>query len=174
MWYANYMHSVSLPASRTATGRPGEEHLGMLLTDVLRLLRADFYRRATGIPLTPQLHRLLMLVHRNPRCRQVELAEWLELTPVTVGRMLDRLEKQQLVRRDGHPADRRAVCVELEPGALPLVQRLAGIATETRERALKGLDIRDRTALIDALARLRDNLQHEHTGHSRKEGADGR
>jgi DNA-binding MarR family transcriptional regulator len=146
----------------------------MLLTDVLRLLRADFYRRAPGIPLTPQLHRLLMLIHRNPRCRQVELAEWLELAPVTVGRMLDRLEKQQFVRRDGHPDDRRAVCVELEPGALPLVQRLAGIAAETRERALAGLDVRDRAALIDALARVRENLQQEPTGHARKDGPHGR
>lgn len=146
----------------------------MLLTDVLRLLRADFYRRAPGIPLTPQLHRLLMLVHRNPRCRQVELAEWLELTPVTVGRMLDRLEKQQFVRRDSHPEDRRAVCVELEPRALPLVKRLAGIATETRERALEGLEATDRTALINALARVRENLQREPGVRSKKDAAHGR
>lgn len=142
-------------------GGNGEELLGVLLTDVLRLLRVDFYRRADGVPLTPQLHRLLLVIDRNPRCRQVQLAEWLEITPVTVGRMLDRLEKQGMIRRDGHPDDRRAVSVELAPGALPLVKRLAGFAELTRERALEGLDEAERNQLIRLLGRVRDNLLRE-------------
>jgi DNA-binding MarR family transcriptional regulator len=135
--------------------------LGVLLTDVLRLLRVDFYRRAHGVPLTPQLHRLLLVISRQPGCRQVQLAEWLDITPVTVGRMLDRLEKQGMIRRDGHPDDRRAVCVELAPGALPLVKRLTGFAGLTRERALQGLDDAERAQLLALLARVRDNLLRE-------------
>jgi DNA-binding MarR family transcriptional regulator len=138
-----------------------EEQLGVLLIDVLRLLRADFSQRARGVSLTPQLHRLLLLIHRNPRCRQVQLAEWLEITPVTVGRMLDRLEKQELIRRDGHPDDRRATCVELDPKALPLVQRLAGFAAATRARALEGLGADERAALVNGLRRVHENLLRE-------------
>jgi DNA-binding MarR family transcriptional regulator len=148
--------------------------LGVLLTDVLRLLRVDFYRRARGVALTPQLHRLLLVINRHPRCRQVQLAEWLEITPVTVGRMLDRLEKQGMIRRDGHPDDRRAVCVELAPDALPLVKRLTGFAELTRERALEGIADDERSMLLELLGRVRDNLVREPVAQVAQGAAHGR
>jgi DNA-binding MarR family transcriptional regulator len=139
----------------------GDEQFGFLIMDILRLLRADYGSRTRGMALTPQLHRLLLLVHRHPGCRQVELADWLEITPVTVGRMLDRLEKQELVRRDSHPDDRRAVRVQLTPEALPLVGKLADIAVLSREAALQGIGTSERRALVASLRRVHRNLTQE-------------
>jgi DNA-binding MarR family transcriptional regulator len=151
----------------------GDEQFGFLVVDILRLLRADFSGRTRGMALTPQLHRLLLHVHRDPGCRQVELAGWLEITPVTVGRMLDRLEKQHLIRRESHPADRRATCVRIEPKALPIVKKLTDAATMTRSRALQGISASERRALIASLRRIHLNLGRDavqRSGRSRARG----
>ena len=119
-------------------GVPPQSQLGFLAADVLRLLRADFAARTRDVPLTPALHRLLISVDRDPGCSQVELAEWLEVTPATVGRMVDRLEKQGLVRRDSEPGDRRVsrVYIRRSPGHCSSVQRESRANTE---RAFRGM-----------------------------------
>ena len=145
--------------ARGPAGIPAQSQLGFLTADVLRLLRADFAARASDIPLTPALHRLLFNVHRHPGCRQVELAEWLEITPATVGRMIDRLEQHGLVRRDSEPGDRRVYRVFIAPEAGPLLAQINARAEATRERALRGMSAREREALLGALAKMRDNLK---------------
>ena len=137
---------------------PEELMLGVLLADVLRLMRHDFASRTRTMPLAPALHRLLLYVQRRPGARQVELAEWLDVTPVTVGRMLDRLERQNLVRRENHPADRRATCVYIGEGATELLGRLNAKADETRQRAIGGLSAQQRKELVAVLQRVRSNL----------------
>jgi DNA-binding MarR family transcriptional regulator len=146
---------------RSPAGAPPQSQLGFLASDVLRLLRADFASRARDMPLTPALHRLLYNVKRHPGCRQVELAEWLEVTPVTVGRMIDRLEKLGLVRREDEPGDRRVSRVFVSPNAGPLLAQIDATAEQTRERAFRGMSTAQRVALLGALAQLRDNLQPE-------------
>jgi DNA-binding MarR family transcriptional regulator len=137
---------------------PEEMMLGVLLADVLRMLRQDFASRTRSMPLSPALHRLLLYVQRRPGSRQVELAEWLEVTPVTVGRMIDRLERQNLVRRESHPADRRATCIYIGEGATDLLSRLTTKANDTRQRAIEGLSPVQRKDLIAALRLMRSNL----------------
>ncbi len=146
---------------RESAAAPSQSQLGFLMSDVLRLLRADFASRASDMPLTPALHRLLYNVHRHPGCRQVELAEWLEITPVTVGRMIDRLEKLGLVRRENEPGDRRVSRVFIAPKAGPLLAQINAKAEQTRERAFRGMSAAQRETLLGALAQLRDNLQPE-------------
>jgi DNA-binding MarR family transcriptional regulator len=146
---------------RESADAPPQSQLGFLMSDGLRLLRADFASRASDMPLTPALHRLLYNVHRHPGCRQVELAEWLEITPVTVGRMIDRLEQQGLVRRVDEPGDRRVFRVFIAPKAGPLLAQINAKAELTRERAFRGMSAAQRAALLGALAQLRDNLQPE-------------
>jgi DNA-binding MarR family transcriptional regulator len=147
-----------MTARKPAPGRP-QMQLGFLTSDVLRLLRADFVSRTGDMPLTPALHRLLINVDRRPGCRQVELAEWLDITPVTVGRMIDRLEKQKLVRRENEPGDRRVYRVYIAAGARSLLAQLNDKAQQTRERAFRGMSAAQRDELLDALAKLRENLQ---------------
>ena len=137
---------------------PEEMMLGVLLADVLRLLRQDFSARTRTMPLSPALHRLLLYVKQRPGSRQVELAEWLEVTPVTVGRMIDRLERQNLVRRESHPADRRATCIYIGEGATELLAKLTAKANDTRQRAIEGLSSVQIKELIAALQLMRSNL----------------
>jgi DNA-binding MarR family transcriptional regulator len=137
---------------------PEELTLGILITDILRLMRQDFAARTRAMPLSPALHRLLIHVQRRPGCRQVELAEWLDVTPVTVGRMLDRLERQKLVRRENHPVDRRASCVYVGEGAGELLSHLTMKASETRQRAVDGLSPQQRRELIASLKLVKSNL----------------
>lgn len=137
---------------------PEEMMLGALMADVLRLMRQDFASRTRTMPLAPALHRLLIYVQRRPGSRQVELAEWLDVTPVTVGRMIDRLERQNLVRRQNHPADRRATCVYIGEGATDLLGRLTTKANETRQRAVGGLTMQQRKELVAVLQLVKSNL----------------
>jgi MarR family transcriptional regulator, transcriptional regulator for hemolysin len=135
-----------------------ERSLGYLLVDAVRLMRRDFYDRAKGLKLTPALARLLYYVHRAPGLRQADLAARLEVTPVTLSRMVDRLAQRGYVRRAADSADRRAFRVFVDRAGEPLVGRMDQIGALTAARATRGLSERDRTALLRQLQRIVDNL----------------
>jgi DNA-binding MarR family transcriptional regulator len=154
---------------------PVEDHsLGLLMGEVLRLLRTDFGTRAAGTALTPALSRLLFHVSRDEGGRQTDFAERLELTPVTIGRMIDRLERQHLVRRVADATDRRASRVYLGRQAPAMLARLQQIASETNDRAMGGFSAAERAALLAALRRVRANLQEPVVAPSRAGGVHGR
>lgn len=142
----------------TRTRKPVDRQFAFVLADVLRLLRADYAERVRGLALTPALHRLMFHVARKPGCRQVELAEWLEITPVSVGRMVDRLERQKLVRRERQPGDRRAARLTLDEDGQAMLKQLTTLGRQSHERALQGFAPQERLALFDALSRVRGNL----------------
>ena len=135
--------------------------LAFLLADVVRLMRRDFRARATGLGLTPALSRLLFYVAREPGSRQADLAAVLDVTPVTLGRMVDKLAARGFVRRRPDPADRRALRVYVAARGEPLLARMEELATLTSERAMHGLGAAERRQLQDALALLRSNLATE-------------
>lgn len=150
--YAHYMPTSSIPASLEDTT------LGPVVADVVRLLRQDFAERATGHGLTPALWRLLFHVSRAEGARQTDLADRMDLTPVTVGRMIDRLERERLVRREADAADRRASRVHLGERAGPLMDEMRDVAMATDDRASAGLSADERAALLAMLKRVRSNL----------------
>jgi len=135
-----------------------ERALGYLLVDAVRLLRRDFRARSTGMRLTPALAKLLFYVHREPGSRQTELAQRLEVTPVTLGRMLDRLVERRYVRRAPDPADRRALRVYIDRAGEPLVGRMDRQGAKTTARALRGISRAEQAALIRQLTRICANL----------------
>lgn len=132
--------------------------LGFLLADVVRSARRDFSSRAQGLQLTPAIARLLYYIHLEPGSRQSDLAHRLEVTPVTLGRMLDRLVEQGYVRRVADSGDRRALRVYVDEAGLPVVDRVQEIRRLTEERALTGLSAAERSTLLSLLNRLRGNL----------------
>jgi MarR family transcriptional regulator for hemolysin len=132
--------------------------LGYLLGDVVRLMRRDFHDRAAGLGLTPALTKLLFYVHRDPGSHQAALAQLLDVTPVTLCRMIDRLAGLGYVRRESDPEDRRALRVYVAARGAPLVARMARIADQTQARALRGIAPRERTTLVRLLGRLSANL----------------
>ena len=146
---------MSTANESTVAGAPP---LAYLLADVVRLMRRDFRSRATGIGLTPALSRLMFYVAREPGSRQADLAVVLDVTPVTLGRMVDKLAARGYVRRSPDPSDRRALRVYVAARGKPLLERMAKIATLTSERAMHGLGTAERRQLQGALLMLRANL----------------
>jgi DNA-binding MarR family transcriptional regulator len=147
------MTNLPTPASSST-----DRSLGYLLVDAVRLMRRDFYERAKGLKLTPALARLLYHVHRDPGSRQADLAARLEITPVTLSRMVDRLVERGYVRRMADAADRRAFRLYVDRAGQPVVGRMDRIASLTAARATRGLSERDRATLLRQLRHVVSNL----------------
>lgn len=145
------------------------EPLGYLMTDVSRLLRREFDARARQIGVTRAQWRTLSLLKRHPGCNQGAIAEMLEVEPITVARMLDRLEEAGLVERRRDPSDRRAWRIHLTNAAQPLLGQLQKIGESLTEHALSGLDDADRASLHSMIEQIRSNLSNDDT----KEAANG-
>jgi len=141
------------------TRQRGEMSLGPQFSDVLRLLRRDFYNRTQGLSLTPALARLLLYIALEPNSRQIDWASRLEITAVTLGRMVDRLVELGYVERHLDAADGRAFRLYVTANAQTLVGQLEDIATATRDRALQGFSRAERETLMGLLNRLRVNLE---------------
>ena len=152
--------------SDALSARTGDPDLsfGFLLADALRSARRDFAQRALGLQVTPALARLLYHVERHPGSHQKALAARLEITPVTLGRMVDRLVERGLVRRSEDDGDRRAVRLYLEPAGRPLLARVDEIRRQTELRALAGLTGEERLHLLRLLGQVCANLAEPKAG----------
>ena len=131
---------------------------GFLIHEVARLLRKDFDQRAKDLGLTQVQWRALAYLSKNEGMKQVELAELLEIQPISLARLVDRLADSGWVERRADPDDRRAQRLFLMPEAKPLLQQIKNIASQTRKNALKGLSNSEYQTLIDALILVKGNL----------------
>ena len=120
-------------------------------------MRREFRRRLADSPLTHAQARALVHISRNEGIRQVDLAELLEFTPMTLARLLDQLEALRLVERRADPLDRRAYRIHLRPAAATHLAAIDRVAKTVRARALRGVGA-DEAALMRALETIRDNL----------------
>jgi DNA-binding MarR family transcriptional regulator len=82
----------------------------------------------------------------------------LEIEPITLVRLLDKLEAAGLVERRPDPNDRRVRRLHLTAATGPLLEQLQGLAAEAREAALSGLSDAERRHLTDLLMKVRTNL----------------
>jgi DNA-binding MarR family transcriptional regulator len=121
-------------------------------------LRRAFDRRASGLGVTRAQWRVLVKVSRKPGLRQVEIADMLDIEPITLCRIIDRLEESGLIARRRDPADRRAWLLDLTPKAEPLIAKLRAIANELVGQAFAGLDDEEVTRLRAMLAKIRENV----------------
>lgn len=134
------------------------EPLGLLIADVSRLMRRRFDERARVIGLTRAQWRTLVVLSRNEGSNQGKLAELLDVEPITLCRMVDRLEEAGHVERRRDPADRRAWQIYLTTAARPLLDDIRIIADAVFEDAMAGLDEAARERLYGALSVIRTNL----------------
>jgi DNA-binding MarR family transcriptional regulator len=119
-------------------------------------LRKAFDRLAVGLGVTRAQWKVLFKLTRRPGLRQVELADILELEPITLCRIVDRLEEAGLVERTRDPEDRRAWRLELTGKAEPLVKRLGAIAEEMSAEAFAELSEQEIETVRSCLARIRE------------------
>ncbi|MBO9623457.1 MAG: MarR family transcriptional regulator [Sphingomonas sp.] len=146
------------------------ESLGFLLSDVSRLMRRRFDERARKSGASVAQWRVLKILQRQPGLNQGQIAELLEVEPISCCRMIDRLEESGLVERRRDPADRRAWRIHLTDTASPVLADLHKLAGEMIEDALQGLNPEQREQLIESLQTIRSNLTSVPEG---KEAAHG-
>lgn len=132
--------------------------IGFLVSDITRRLRANFAGRLEGTGLTLAQARVLLHVAREPGLRQVDLAELLDVTPITLARLIDKLESRQLVERRGDAADGRAYRVFSTPAAADALSTIERISAALVREATQGIAAPDQAALTANLQRMRANL----------------
>lgn len=140
--------------------RTMSDSLGFLISDVSRLMRRRFDERARAIGVTRAQWRTLVVLSRNEGINQGGLADLLEVEPITLCRMVDRLAEAGLVERRRDPADRRAWRIHLTDAARPLLGQLRGIADQMIAQALEGISADRQAALFETLHDLQSNLSN--------------
>src|SRR5262245_9574218 len=136
----------------------GLKEVAWELGETSRQMRRLFNRRAAALGVTSAQWRVMFWLGRQPGSKQVELAEKLDVEPITAGRTIDRLEEAGLVERRPDPADRRAWRLYLTERAEPTVVRLRAIAEDVLAEVFEGVGEQEITALRRTLGQLRDNV----------------
>lgn len=133
-----------------------------LLSDVVmlaRLIRTEADKRARAHGMTRAQWTILLSLEKQPGLLQKELAEILEVEPITVARLVDRLEARSMVERRGDPMDRRCWRLHLTPSSRPLLREIGEQFDELAWIACGGCDDTTLNRVKLTLAQIRDALQ---------------
>ena len=98
---------------------------------------SDALSRTRGAPVSPDL---------------------LEIEPITLGRIVDKLQTLGLIERRPDPSDRRVWLLHLTPAAHPKLSQLRRLGDVTRGEALAGVPEADTERLLKTLQALKANL----------------
>jgi MarR family transcriptional regulator for hemolysin len=158
-------HHIKLIISKLMNGTVVEPNppplappLGFLLHEVARLLRRRFEQNARGSGLTRSQWQVLATLANNEGINQSGLADLLEIEPITLGRIIDKLQARGLIERHPDLSDRRAWLLHLTSAARPKLTQLREPADVTRAEALAGVPEADTERLLRTLQALKANL----------------
>jgi MarR family transcriptional regulator, transcriptional regulator for hemolysin len=143
-----------------------DRSFGFVLHDIARLMRKRYEQRARPLGLTRAQWQVLAHLQRHEGINQSGLADLLEVEPITLARLVDRMEQAGLVQRRDDPADRRAHRLYLTERAAPLLEQSRVIGDAVRADAFAGIADDEREYLLNLLLRVRGNL-------SERRGEDG-
>ena len=147
---------------------PINREFGFILNDVARLLRTYADYKAAQFGITRAQWAVLVRLERSEGLNQTELADVLDLQPITLTRLLDKLSDSGLIERRPDPSDRRAKRLFLTPAARPLLKRLAELGEETMTSTLAGIEHGGIETMVSQLALVKENLrrliQQRHAG----------
>jgi len=135
-----------------------EQSIGFLVSEVARLMRRDFDGRVRALGLTLAQWRALANLARFEGCSNVQLADQLEIKPITLTRQIDKLVAAGLVRREADTEDRRVVRLYLTEQAQPVLTIMRDKALETRSKTLSGVDQAAYEQVFAILQRMKENL----------------
>ena len=134
------------------------KELAWEISETSHVLRRFYDRRVAELGVTRAQWRVMLVLGRQPGMKQVELADRLDVEPISACRIIDRLEEAGLVQRQRDPADRRAWRLSLTAKAGPLREKLGELAEEMSLEAFEGLEGEQLETMRAALARVRDNI----------------
>jgi DNA-binding MarR family transcriptional regulator len=141
-----------------------DRDLLFLLHDVARMQRTRFDRWARSYGMTRAQGVILFRLSRQPCLSQAEMAAILEVEPITVGRLVDRLEGRGMIERRADPADRRVKRLHLLPAAEEMVAKIEAYRSEMNDYLLDGISDETRESLVQALLQMKDKLTLEESG----------
>ncbi|MDR3494474.1 MAG: MarR family transcriptional regulator [Ancalomicrobiaceae bacterium] len=137
----------------------------VLLADVSRLTRTYVDTRARRIGTTRTQWALLKRLSMHPGLTQAELAEILEIQPISLARLVDRLVAQGLVRRSPHPTDRRANCVFITKAGEVAMHAFEPLAMEITEDLFVGIDPAEVDVAVRVMVRCKANIKEKTAEH---------
>lgn len=146
---------------RSADPEPCDElrrHMALRFTVIARRLRNTFDRQVVNLNVTRSQWVTIAVVSAKPGASQRTIAEALEMTEASAGRLIDRLCADGLLERRDRLDDRRARAVYLTPAAEPLLAKLAAIASLGEMRMFKGFSDEDLAVLAGFLDRIYENV----------------
>ncbi|MEI9992059.1 MAG: MarR family transcriptional regulator [Rhizomicrobium sp.] len=139
-----------------------DRDLLIILHDVARAMRTLFDQKARASnAMTRAQWIILSRLEKQPGMSQNELAAICEVEPMTVARLVDRLEARGMVERRSDPFDRRIRRLHLLPAAKPVLETITHTRETMSERIIAGLDDKTREELIDALLVIKENIANE-------------
>ena len=138
---------------------PIKREIAFQIMDVARMLRTYADQRARQFGISRAQWGVLVRLDRSEGLKQSELAEILDLQPITLTRLLDRLAHNGLIERRADPNDRRANRLYLTPAARPLITKLTDLGQDMMETVLEGLDDESNARLLHELGAMKDNLR---------------
>jgi MarR family transcriptional regulator for hemolysin len=130
----------------------------VVLSNVARMMRTLADARARNHGMTRAQWMILVWLDRQPGMSQNEMAALIEVEPITVGRLVDRLERRGMVERRPDPADRRIWRLHLKPEAEPMLQEIAKARVELNAMMIAGLPKKDLDTTIDCLLQMKTNM----------------
>lgn len=138
---------------------PLEREIAFTLKDVSRMLGTYADQQGHVLGISRAQWTVLVRLQRHEGLKQSELADVLDLQPISLTRLLDRLAENGLIERRPDPNDRRANRLYLTPAARPLLERLSKLSGGLMEIVLAGLDRKAREQLLHNLSIVKDNLR---------------
>lgn len=133
-------------------------NLAFVLKDASRLYTKRFEERANHLSLTLPQCKALIQLSKNEGISQKRLSELSDIEPMTLVRILDRMEADGTIERRPDPTDRRARSLYLTARASPVLDQIWQMAAQTRAEALSGLSADERNTLLNLLERVHANL----------------
>lgn len=130
----------------------------VVLNDLARSLRTEADRRARLHGVTRAQWIILKNVDATPGMSQRELAELLEVEPITVGRLVDRLEARGMVERKADPADRRIWRLHLCEAARPMLGALGEQRDDILAMLVDGVSPAALAQTLGTLQRMKSNV----------------
>lgn len=148
----------------TIADRPNEDfrrHPLFLVIDAARLLRLEIDKRARAHDMTRAQWGILLWLERQPGISQKELAAFVEVEPITVARLIDKLEARLMVERRPDPRDRRVWRLHLLPPALPVLREIAAQRRSLTALLTNGMDASMAEAMTEGLLHIKSALTQE-------------
>ncbi|WP_315756866.1 MULTISPECIES: MarR family transcriptional regulator [unclassified Bradyrhizobium] len=130
------------------------------LGELQRLVRAYADKEAARFGMTRAQWAVLAKVERNEGMKQSELAEQMEMQPITLTRLIDKLADAGLIERRGDDTDRRVNRLYLKKAARPLLAKLAVLRGDLTDTALQGISADDAERLMTHLEAIKENVRN--------------